>query len=582
MAISDEPTKALVDGSAVPTYGVSQKEICKAAKSDWGPNTVPAICICILIVELCERLAFYTFTGTQEFYLEKRGYSLAQAGGINAAMSTLCMAWAIVAGWFADVGLGRFHTIVSSGVLYAAGALVATLAVWPGVASVRWYFAGVLILVPIGTAGIKANISNFGADQYDSNDPAQVEAQGNFFNWFYLAINIGSAVAYGFLTTLGTNGGLGVPKEYGYFAAYAIATLAMLAAVGVFLSGRSGYRIRPVQQSSSLGGVSHHVFGAAKKGNIGAQALCAGTILMAGSVVFSVIGAITTQGREALAGAAFVCALLGVLGVVLPCLRPAALELKEIPDESLTAEEVRGFLKLLPMLFTGSLAFSALYNCMQFWYQQQACQMDLHVPLAAKGAQFSGSFFMIADCLGIVVATPLALVYVNPRLENYFGGRFGHSTKFGLGIAFGIFSVMAAAYLEVMRRASPVMDVESNCAPPGVKMSNLGAAWMAFPFLLMGIGEIYTTPVLMHFAYSCTPKSTQTLAAVMGLVIGAVSNSIFAVQTTALSKYVPNDLNKGNLEFGYYMNIVLAAVLYAAFSQIMSRIEQEETLQDNA
>ena len=94
----------------------------------------------------------------------------------------------------------------------------------------------------------------------------------------------------------------------------------------------------------------------------------------------------------------------------------------------------------------------------------------------AKGAQFSGSFFMIADCLGIVAATPLALVtasgpwcetlqppllsrqlqeaftalqqvliffpephpapafievYVNPKLERYFEGRFGHSAKSG-------------------------------------------------------------------------------------------------------------------------------------------------------
>ena len=54
------------------------------------------------MVELCERLAFYTFTSTQELFLEHLGYSLAQAGGINAAMGMLCMAWAILAGWLAD------------------------------------------------------------------------------------------------------------------------------------------------------------------------------------------------------------------------------------------------------------------------------------------------------------------------------------------------------------------------------------------------------------------------------------------------------------------------------------------------
>merc|ERR1719482_1167628 len=69
-------------------------------------NGLPVVCLSILVVELCERLAFYTFTGTQEFFLEHVGYTLSQAGGLNAAMSTLCMCWALLAGWVADVGLG--------------------------------------------------------------------------------------------------------------------------------------------------------------------------------------------------------------------------------------------------------------------------------------------------------------------------------------------------------------------------------------------------------------------------------------------------------------------------------------------
>merc|ERR1719428_1432701 len=86
---------------------------------------IPVVCATILIVELCERLAFYTFTGTQEFFLEKLGYSVAAAGGINAAMGTLCMAWAIFAGWVADIYLGRYHTIMVFGMLYVIGSVFA-------------------------------------------------------------------------------------------------------------------------------------------------------------------------------------------------------------------------------------------------------------------------------------------------------------------------------------------------------------------------------------------------------------------------------------------------------------------------
>ncbi|CAE7205067.1 NPF8.2, partial [Symbiodinium pilosum] len=165
-----------------------------------------------------------------EFFLEKTGYSLAQANALTTAMSTLCMAWAVFAGWVADVQLGRFRTIIIFGVIYSIGGLAATAAAAPGLMSSGLYLFALLVLVPMGTAGIKSNISNFGADQYDMTDPEQVAAQEQFFQWFYMAINVGSAFAYGFLTTLGTNGGLGVSKEYGYFAAYFLASACMAVA----------------------------------------------------------------------------------------------------------------------------------------------------------------------------------------------------------------------------------------------------------------------------------------------------------------------------------------------------------------
>ncbi|CAE8642944.1 unnamed protein product [Polarella glacialis] len=78
-----------------------------------------------------------------------------------------------------------------------------------------------------------------GADQYDVSDPAQAAAQETFFQWFYVSINCGAFLAFGCPTTLSTDGGLGVPKEFGYFAAYMIASLCMVFAVSLFFSVRS-------------------------------------------------------------------------------------------------------------------------------------------------------------------------------------------------------------------------------------------------------------------------------------------------------------------------------------------------------
>jgi len=566
------------------TYGAVSKVARPAAKIS---PAIPGVCMCILAVELCERLAFYTFTGTQEFFLERLGYSVSAAAGMNAAMGTLCMAWALFAGWVADVALGRYMTIVTFGLLYVVGSVLATVAALPEVSSRRLYLMGIMGLVPIGTAGIKANISNFGADQYDPTDPEQASARETFFSWFYLAINLGSAVAYGCLTTVGASGGFGVPRRFGYFAVYACAALAMLAAVVVFRSCRRHYRTHPTRAHSSIGCVSSYVACAARQGSGSAVAVCVGVALLFAGLLLSVLQALLGQdGISALGVVSFLCSAVGVASACLACARPDwVLAGRPAFATSVPAEDVRDFLRLLPVLFMANMVFSALYNSMQFWYQQQACQMDLRIPWAAPGpgqAQFAGSFFMIADCIGIVVATPFAIRWVNPALDRLNGSPLGPGPKYMIGMALGTASVLLAARIEQLRREAPVTGIMSSCAPEGVRMSEMAASWMFLPFFLMGVAEIYTQPTLMHLAYDQSPPSMRTLTAATSLVIGGVSTALFSLQISALSAYVPNDLNKGHLEFGYYSNVAVAAAFMPVYITCINNLQEKTYSVHNA
>ena len=55
-------------------------------------------------------------------------------------------------------------------------------------------FLGVsLILIAIGTGGIKANVSPMGADQVKEQGEQMVQ---KFFDWFYWFIQIGALLAY--------------------------------------------------------------------------------------------------------------------------------------------------------------------------------------------------------------------------------------------------------------------------------------------------------------------------------------------------------------------------------------------------
>jgi peptide/histidine transporter 3/4 len=49
-------------------------------------------------------------------------------------------------------------------------------------------------------------VSNLGGDQFDVSDPQEAKDQEQFFSYFYLMINVGAGISYGYLTTLAQNG----------------------------------------------------------------------------------------------------------------------------------------------------------------------------------------------------------------------------------------------------------------------------------------------------------------------------------------------------------------------------------------
>ncbi|KAK8621907.1 hypothetical protein V6N13_097535 [Hibiscus sabdariffa] len=52
-----------------------------------------------------------------------------------------------------------------------------------------------LYLTALGTGGLKSSVSGFGSDQFDDTDPEERSRMTNFFNWFFLFINIVSLVS---------------------------------------------------------------------------------------------------------------------------------------------------------------------------------------------------------------------------------------------------------------------------------------------------------------------------------------------------------------------------------------------------
>lgn len=166
-------------------------------------------------VELWERFSFYgmlTILGYYLYYSTSRGgLGLSQdtALGLVGAYGGLVYLCTVLGGWVADRLLGMERTVFYGGMVVMAGHLA--LAILPGSAGV-----GVgLVLVAVGSGGLKANASSLLGTLYRHGDP---RVDGGF-TLFYLGINLGALIGP-LLTGL-------LQRNWGFHAGFAAAAVGM-------------------------------------------------------------------------------------------------------------------------------------------------------------------------------------------------------------------------------------------------------------------------------------------------------------------------------------------------------------------
>ncbi|KAI8616978.1 POT family-domain-containing protein, partial [Chytriomyces sp. MP71] len=169
----------------------------------------------------------------------------------------------LVGALLSDSFLDKYKTITSLSLVYILGLLILTVTSWPtlmGVETTKLRSFGPLLglaLVCIGTGGIKPCVSAHGGDQF-----LEIQSAGltRFYNYFYVAINVGAVVSsyaspavakwtlYAFPNdTLASWEARGLKPDIGngYPVAWLMLLLSMSVALAVFVSGFKTYRVVP-------------------------------------------------------------------------------------------------------------------------------------------------------------------------------------------------------------------------------------------------------------------------------------------------------------------------------------------------
>jgi dipeptide/tripeptide permease len=189
----------------------------------------PMCIIFILLTEMCERFAFYGFTGSQVCFFKTLDFSSNMASELTSLFGAIVYLTPVLGAYVADVYLGRYNTIAVFCALYIIGLLLTTAGAWPTHGdhamphnlALTMAMVGLFLFVSLGAGGIKSNVVVLGADQFKL--PEQAKQQESYFNFFYWCINIGATVAFLFLTNVAISGlGDFIPARFGFFASFAI------------------------------------------------------------------------------------------------------------------------------------------------------------------------------------------------------------------------------------------------------------------------------------------------------------------------------------------------------------------------
>merc|ERR1719428_589453 len=127
---------------------------------------------------------------------------------------------------------------------------------------------GSFVFVSFGTGAIKPNVVNFGAEQYDENDPDEAQQQKAYFSYFYLVINIGGLFASVWMPGLATAGVTTTDVGNGFFYAFLAAAIAMAVSLLVYIAGTPKYSLASKAvpaRSNMLSIVWRHLLEGAKR-----------------------------------------------------------------------------------------------------------------------------------------------------------------------------------------------------------------------------------------------------------------------------------------------------------------------------
>uniref|UniRef100_A0ACD6ACB8 Uncharacterized protein n=1 Tax=Avena sativa TaxID=4498 RepID=A0ACD6ACB8_AVESA len=358
----------------------------------------------------------------------------------------------------------------------------------------------------------------FAADQFDPDHPKERAARSSLFNWFYLCMVIGVAMAVTVVSSIQENIGWGI----GFGALFVIMVFASL----VFLAGTTTYRLYTPTTISSKSPITRlaHSFSA-----------------LARNSIFSFLMKEHHQRED-----------------------------EKDMDKS---EEARAVLRMLPIWVT-CLAFGLVFAQVPTLFNKQGRTLDLRMfgalELPPAGLRTFGP-------VSILVFMPIYDRVLVPVLRCATGNPSGLTPlqRMGMGMALSLVAVSVAALVEsrrlVIAREYGLVDDASATVP-------MSWVWLVPQYVICGMSDVFAVVGMREFFYDQMPDDLRSLGLALSWGVMGVSSFISGALISLIDRvtksgggdsWFADNLNRAHLDYFYWLLAGVSAVelvLYLHFT----------------
>eukprot|EP00249_Psilotum_nudum_P005961 c19358_g1_i3 orf=703-2034(-) len=385
-----------------------------------------------------------------------------------------------------------------------------------------------LVLVALGTGGIKPCIAAFGGDQIEectSNGHVKDKLRGSFFSLYYFTINAGSLTS-----TLCTPI---LRSSLSYSVAFAVPAFLMMCAIIIFFLGRRAYVHKPPEKNVFV------------------------TVI---KVIVDAIKLRNVESREDLN--------LAPLDVSRksPCKSGSWLDVAKLRHNAEDVEDVKSLIQVLIILLPAPLFWSLFDQKASKWVFQSR-DMD-------NGVRFLGDINILPDQMQVL--NPFLILVMIPFFDQILYPCFQKRgfplmpiTRMLIGMLLCSLSFLISGLLQLAIESRAVekngfastssfmfLSPKFLSGLTGTKTKKIHILWQIPQYIVITLGEILFSITGISFAYSQAPASMKSVIQSIWLLTEAAGN-LFTVITVAI---IGDRLSKAN-EFFIFSGMCTCAML---------------------